>query len=210
MKIVKEELKVEKKKFEEINSIINASIINKNILNNNNPNNIDNNNNNIDNNDNNIYTIDNNKNNHNKKDENKDKKYRNTPYILRNDDDLQSNQNNNINNLEYSYECLNKKNLVLDIYKVLDSVDFEIELKNNGKNKWPKDSKLSTGEGSEIPVNDIILEQQNSGEITKYKLNVYGLRSYEAKEYKIFLVFYCDGKNYGEHLELKININELN
>ena len=185
-------------------------IINKNILNNNNPNNIDNNNNNIDNNDNNIYTIDNNKNNHNKKDENKNKKYRNTPYILRNDDDLQSNQNNNINNLEYSYECLNKKNLVLDIYKGLDSVDFEIELKNNGKNKWPKDSKLSTGEGSEIPVNDIILEQQNSGEITKYKLNVYGLRSYEAKEYKIFLVFYCDGKNYGEHLELKININELN
>ena len=214
LKFIKKELKEEKKKFEEIDSIISA--YNENILNNYNPNNIDNNNNNIDNNDNNIDNNnikDNNENNHNKKDENKDKKYKNTPYILGNDDDLQSNQNNNINNinnLEYSYECLNKKNLVLDIYKVLDSVDFEIELENNGKNKWPKDSKLSTGEGSEIPVNDIILEQQNSGEITKYKLNVYGLRSYEAKEYKIFLVFYCDGKNYGEHLELKININELN
>ena len=218
LKLIKEELKVEKKKFEEINSIINASIINKNILNNNNPNNIDNNNNNnnnIDNNDNNIDNNnnnikDNNENNHNKKDENKDKKYKNTPYILGNYDDLQSNQNNNINNLEYSYECLNKKNLLLDIYKGRDSGVFEIELINNGKNKWPKDSKLSTGEGSEIPVNDIILEQQNPGEKTKYKLNVYGLRSYEAKEYKIFLVFYCDGKNYGEHLELKININELN
>ena len=210
VKFIKKELKEEKKKFEEIDSIISA--YNENILNNYNPNNIDNNNNNIDNNDNNIDNNnikDNNENNHNKKDENKDKKYRNTPYILRNDDDLQSNQNNNINNLEYSYECLNKKNLVLDIYKGLDSVDFEIELKNNGKNKWPENSKLSTGEGSEILVNDIILEQQNPGEITKYKVNIDDLRLRETKEYKIFLAFYCDGKNYGEQLALKINIKEL-
>ena len=92
---------------------------------------------------------------------------------------------------------------------LINSVDFEIELKNNGKNKWPENSKLSTGEGSEIQVNDIILEQQNPGEITKYKVNIDNLRLCEAKEYKIFLVFYCDGKNYGEQLELKINIKEL-
>ena len=96
VKFIKKELKEEKKKFEEIDSIISA--YNENILNNYNPNNIDNNNNNIDNNDNNIDNNnikDNNENNHNKKDENKDKKYKNTPYILGNDDDLQSNQNNN-------------------------------------------------------------------------------------------------------------------
>ena len=103
-----------------------------------------------------------------------------------------------------------KKNLEVDIYEGLDSVEFQLELKNNGKKKWPKNSKLSTCDGSDILVNDIILEQQNPGEITKYKVNIDDLRLRETKEYKIFLVFYCDGKNYGEHLELKISINELN
>ena len=192
---VKEELKKEKKKFEELDSIINASIINESILNNNNNNNIYNDNN-----------KDNKENNHKKNDENNDSE---SFYLLIKENDSQLNEIssiNNTNNLEYSYECLNKKNLEVDIYEGLDSVEFQIELKNNGKKKWPKNSKLSICDGSDILVNDIILEQQNPGEITKYKVYIDDLRLRETKEYKIFC---CDGKSYGEQLELKINIKEL-
>ena len=101
---------------------------------------------------------------------------------------------------------------MIDIYEGFDdSVDFEIILKNNGEKKWGEGAKLSSCcDYPVITINLFNLEQQNPGEIIKYKVNIGNLKFLKAKEYKIYFVFYCNGKKYGEKLEIIINIKSLN
>ena len=166
--------------------------------------------------DNNEENNNNNENNKNKNNNKKDNKGNNNNQIILEKEHVnelsQINNINNENNHEFSYECINKNNLMIDIYEGFDdSVDFEIILKNNGEKKWGEGAKLSSCcDYPVITINLFNLEQQNPGEIIKYKVNIGNLKFLKAKEYKIYFVFYCNGKKYGEKLEIIINIKSLN
>ena len=111
---------------------------------------------------------------------------------------------------EYSYECLNKSKLVLNINEGNKMAELKIALKNNGYKKWPLDSKLKIVKPSDFNIYDKILNPQNPNQYKTYILKIDNLENYPVGEYKAYLEFYSDGKNYGEKIEIKINIRENN
>ena len=110
--------------------------------------------------------------------------------------------------VEYSYECLNKNDLVLDVNEGNNVAILEIALKNNGDKEWHKDSKLQLVKPSDLNIDDKILNRQIPTESKTYLLKIYNLGNYAIGEYKSYLEFYSDGKKYGEKIEIKINIRE--
>lgn len=108
---------------------------------------------------------------------------------------------------EYSYECINKKDLEINIDGIRDFSNFEIKLKNNGNKTWHKDSKLKRI-GPSNSVAEIILDPQEPEKIGIYKINFNYLEKKENGEYRVYLEFYSNGNNYGERLEIKVNINK--
>ena len=78
---------------------------------------------------------------------------------------LYNNENdNNINEQIYSYECLNLDKLISKIKEGTDETEVKIVLKNNGVIPWNEDTKLKIVESSDIIIDDIILKQQNPEE----------------------------------------------
>ena len=113
---------------------------------------------------------------------------------------------NKNNEPEYSFECLNKKELQTKIYEGTDSAELEIALKNNGDIIWDKNSQLIIVKPSDLTANEINLKPQKPGDIFLYKIIFRDLKRYPSGEYKSYLEFYSSGNNYGEQLEIKINI----
>jgi hypothetical protein len=110
---------------------------------------------------------------------------------------------------EVSYECLNKSQLILDIYEGTGRGDIEIILKNNGKNTWLNGrTKLSFENESKIKGDDIILKQQKPGEIGKYKIILKGLERSPPGQYHSYLGFYVGENQVGETLNITINIKK--
>ena len=109
---------------------------------------------------------------------------------------------------EYSYECLNKKELVEKIYEGTDIAKFEIALKNNGDIKWDNNSQLRIVKPSVFTTNNIILKPQKPGDIIAYQIVFRDLKRYPSGEYKSYLEFYSADNCYGEKLEIKLNIME--
>ena len=113
---------------------------------------------------------------------------------------------NKNNEPEYSFECLNKKELQTKIYEGTDSAELEIALKNNGDIIWDKNSQLIIVKPSDLTANEISLKPQKPGDIILYKIIFRDLKRYPSGKYKSYLEFYSSGNNYGEQLEIKINI----
>ena len=89
------------------------------------------------------------------------------------DDD---NNINNINGEDYSYECLNKNELKIEIGEGEDEANIDVVLKNNKSNKWPmNDTKLTLDNNSNINGDDVVLEPQGFNQQKKYKFNLKGL-----------------------------------
>ena len=109
---------------------------------------------------------------------------------------IKKNKNN-----EYSYECI-KTNFIPDKTKI------QLTLKNNGKNAWPRGTKLIYDKGSFIIGDEIILEPQNPGEARRYNIIMKNLGKYRAGEYYSYLLFYVNGHNFGEKITLKIVIKK--
>jgi hypothetical protein len=110
---------------------------------------------------------------------------------------------------EVSYECLNKSQLILDIYEGKGRGDIEIILKNNGKNTWLNGrTKLSFERESKINGDDIILRQQKPGEIGKYKIILKVQESSPPGQYHSYLGFYVGENQVGETLNITINIKK--
>ena len=116
------------------------------------------------------------------------------------------NEDNNLEEKIYSYECMNLDKLVSNIKEETDETEIKIKLKNNGNISWNEDSKLKMVEPSDIKIDDIILKQQNPDEVNDYAIIFKNLKKYEAKEYKTCLEFYSGGKTYGDKIIIKINI----
>jgi hypothetical protein len=111
---------------------------------------------------------------------------------------------------EVSYECLNKSQLILDIYEGTGRGDIEIILKNNGKNTWLNGrTKLSFERESKINGENIILRPQKPGETDKYKIVLKGLQNLPPNQYKSFLGFFVGFNEIGEQLVITINIKKI-
>ena len=118
---------------------------------------------------------------------------------------------------DYSYECLNIINLSSYIYEGANETKISIILKNNGNKEWPKDTKLSFQQKSEIKGNDLLLDSQTPGQEKQYSFYFNNIGDYSSKEYKLFYLFNVNGENLGEEIIVRINIkkkeqtnNELN
>ena len=115
----------------------------------------------------------------------------------------------NIENSEYSYECINILQLSLYIYEGTEEGKIEIILKNNGKQTWPEGrTKLFFERESQINGNDIILRPQKPGEECKYDIILSGLKIFPPNQYKSYLGFYIGDDDFGEELVLTIIIKE--
>ena len=109
----------------------------------------------------------------------------------------------------YSYDCPNIMLLNQYIYEGTEQCEINIILKNNGNVKWPKKkTKFVFDDSSQIKEGDIILEPQKIGEEKEYKVKFENLGSLKIGEYKSYLLFNVNGKNYGEKLTLSINVKE--
>ena len=109
----------------------------------------------------------------------------------------------------YSFECINKENLIAIIQEETEDLEMEIIVKNNGKSKWPENkAKLVFNEQKNLVGQDIVLDPQNPGSEEKYKIYFKDLKSYPASDYQAGLFFEVDGKKYGEDIDIKIKITE--
>ena len=116
-------------------------------------------------------------------------------------------KNKEENDEDYSYECLNKNDLVVNIDSGTDIAKIDLTLRNNGYKKWLKDTKLETVGNYGFYISDIILNKQGPGEKNNYEIIIYNLKYYPQGEYKSYLGFYIEGNKFGEYLEIKINVN---
>ena len=116
-------------------------------------------------------------------------------------------KNKEENDEDYSYECLNKNDLVVNIDSGTDIAKVDLTLRNNGYKKWLKDTKLETVGNYGFYISDIILNKQGPGEKNNYEIIIYNLKYYPQGEYKSYLGFYIEGNKFGEYLEIKINVN---
>ena len=108
-----------------------------------------------------------------------------------------------INIPEYSYECVNKNDLIFK-YNENTNVTKYIVLNNNGNLTWAQDSKLKIVDDLNKTIVEFHLKSQEPGEVVPYCINFYFLNNYKNGQYKVYLEFYSAGKKYGEKLEIKI------
>jgi len=122
------------------------------------------------------------------------------------DDD---NNINNINGEDYSYECLNKNELKIEIGEGEDEANIGVVLKNNKSNKWPmNDTKLTLDNNSNIDGDDVVLEPQGFNQQKKYTFKLKGLSKSPKGEHKIYLFFRVNGEQYGDKIMVTIIIKE--
>ena len=82
-------------------------------------------------------------------------------------------------------------------------------LRNNGEKAWPKGgTKLIYDKKSVVSGDDIILKPQNPGDIAQYEITLKNLGQFFAGEYSSYLLFYVNGKNYGDKISLKVVIKK--
>ena len=109
---------------------------------------------------------------------------------------------------EYSYQCENELLLCIYLFEGSDEGKINLTLTNNGKKSWPKHTKLVFDEKSLVKGDEIMLDPQNPGDKKKYEIVFKNLKGFSAGEYKSFLSFNINGKNYGEILTIKVIIKE--
>ena len=109
----------------------------------------------------------------------------------------------------YSYDCPNVLNLMEYIYKGTEQANINIILKNNGNEIWPEGkTMLLFDKSSQIKGDDIILESQNIGKEKNYSVIIKNLEVLEEGEYKSYLWFNVDGKNFADKLLIIIKIKQ--
>ena len=151
----------------------------------------------------------------------------NTPYNKNNDNynyaNAKANENNNnfnINNInkvynnnkiinEYNYKLLTNINDLTKNVTINDKyVNFEIVIINDNKySEWPLNgrTKLISDERSDIKITPILLENKPND---KRPVKIWcGFTSSKPETKHCILNFNVDGKNYGNQIDLTININ---
>ena len=114
-------------------------------------------------------------------------------------------------NDNYSYKYLpNDEKIDLIIKEGQDKAQIEINLKNDGEKDWPAGmTKLVFNNDSYLKGDDITLKNIKSGEQDKVIIVFKNINKCEIRECNAILSFEVKGKEYGEKLILKININKM-
>ena len=117
----------------------------------------------------------------------------------------------NISKKEYSFECLNDNNLIIETLEGRSEEKLELILRNNGEKTWPKyTTKLTKGRETTLSLKneEIILEPQNPGETKEYKIILKELDNNKAGKYKLSYDFYVNNDYYETELEINVIIKE--
>ena len=107
----------------------------------------------------------------------------------------------------YSYLCVNKNDLNIDIFKGEKIPKIEIILKNNGILTWPKGGTILKNEYySDFKLDNIQLDPQKPDEEKKYELYIKELENNNnyVGEKKIYLNFCINNDNYGDLIKIKL------
>ena len=111
----------------------------------------------------------------------------------------------------YSFQCINKEQLISEIIEGEDNIVFEIKLKNDGQIQWPSDrAKLIFDETKNFVSQNITLYPQQQNEIKIYKIIFKELRQYPPGNYFASASFEVNGKSYGDKINFVINIKAKN
>ena len=110
---------------------------------------------------------------------------------------------------EYSYQSEHNMLLSEYIYERTDKANIQLFLRNNGEKAWPNGgTKLIYDKKSLVSGDDIILKPQNPGDIEQYEITLQNLDQFFAGKYSSNLLFYVNGKNYGDKISLKVVIKK--
>ena len=125
---------------------------------------------------------------------------------------IQENNNNDdeLNIIDgYSYECVNKNELMIEVGEGEDEANIDIVLKNNKNRKWPKNkTKLTLDNNSGVVGDDIVLESQDLNQQRNYTFKLKGLGKLSKGEHKMYLFFRVNGEQYGDKIMITIIIKE--
>ena len=146
----------------------------------------------------------------NKKNEKNDIKNENN--FINNNNEINIKNNDNFDDRgkkqEYSYICDNSL-LNAYIYEGTDEAKIQFSLKNNGDRAWPdRTTKLIYDKFSIISGDEINLKPQEPNETENYEVIFKNLSILEAGEYRAFILFNINGKNYGEKISMKVIIKQ--
>ena len=150
--------------------------------------------------------------------------YRNNEGEDKNNNNLNSFSNNFINNrnnlkfksfnegkiIEYDYKLMNENiNELIKETSINEDVTIELFIKNNFDAIWPPDgrAKLIFDDKSDFKFTTILLKNLKKDEFQYIKFDC-PIKDANPGNKTIILHFNVDGKNYGEPIILKININE--
>ena len=110
---------------------------------------------------------------------------------------------------EYSYQCVQNLLLSAYIYEGTDQAHIQLVLRNNGEKAWAKGgTKLIYDKKSVVSGDDIIFKPLNPGDIEQCEITLKNLGQFFAGEYSSYLLFYVNGKNYGDKISLKVVIKK--
>ena len=118
--------------------------------------------------------------------------------------------NKNEINENFSYKCINRRELYTIINKGDNKAKIKITLKNNGRLTWPeKRTILCFDRFKNKYIGDQIeLSPQKPGEERTYDIILESLQHADPGEYTIILEIYIDDDTIGEQIEAKIIIKE--
>ena len=88
------------------------------------------------------------------------------------------------------------------MFEGTNEAKITLTLSNNGNKPWPRNNNYII-KGDEIKLNE-----QKPGEKNKYEIKFKNLKDYLSGEYRAFLIFNVNGKQYGETLTIKVVIKE--
>ena len=111
----------------------------------------------------------------------------------------------------YSYELINnnKNDLEKEASVNDEDVTFELHIKNNSDIRWPPEgrTKIILDEKSDIKFTPFLLDGLYKDRCQNIKLQ-FNIKNCNPGKKKLFLYFNVDERNYGDPINLQININE--
>ena len=111
----------------------------------------------------------------------------------------------------FSYELLSdEKDLIKKIVEFEEEeICFELEIKNNGDEPWPKNGKarLIIDNNTEERIEDVELDGLKPNQVQNIKIN-FNVEDVESGEKNYTFYFNINGKFYGEPIVLKLNVEE--
>jgi len=125
------------------------------------------------------------------------------------DNEIENNiQNQNEIKKNYSFECLNSKELNKTISRSDNELKLKIVLKNNGNLPWPENTILFFNRYSLFSGNQYKLNPQKPGEVMSYDIKLESLQYAKLGESPIILEVFIGKDSIGKEIKAKMIVKE--